>query len=162
MSLIVLDSEEIAQVVFTVATPKAVCSILRTHSQVEAARRHLFENVDEARRDIGEFVRERLVDLEPKTYFSHEPAFCALAVALETLPIPAAEDFLSELAALRIAEMPISSRVASQCLQRRRELLASNTLTVFEIASPLLSSGPTQMEPTRFQRNSSYELMKAA
>lgn len=162
MSLIALDSEEIAQVVFTVATPKALCSILRTHSHVEAARRQLFENADDARRGIEEFVRERLVDLKPKTYFPHEPAFCALAVALETLPMPAAEDFLSELAALRIAEMPISPRVAALCLKRRRELLASNTLAVFEVASPLLSSGPTQMQPTRFQENSSYEFKKAA
>jgi hypothetical protein len=162
MDLTVLDSEDISQVVLSIATPKAVCSILRTHSRVEAARRHLFENAGEARRDIEEFVRERLVDLKPKTYFPHEPAFCALAVALEALPMPAAEDFLSELAALRIAEMPISSRVAALCLKRRRELLATNTLAVFEVASPLLSSGPTQMEPTRFQQNSSYELMKAA
>jgi hypothetical protein len=162
MSLIALDSEKIAQVVFTVATPKALCSILRTHRDVEAARRQLFENADDARRGIEEFVRERLVDLKPKTYFPYEPAFCALAVALETLPMPAAEDFLSELAALRIAEMPISPRVAALCLKRRRELLASNTLAVFEVSSPLLSSGPTQMQPTRFQENSSYEFKKAA
>ena len=159
MPLIALDSEEIAQVVFTVATSKALCSILRTHRDVKAVRQYLWESTD-ARREIEEFIRERLVALRPKTYFPHEPAFCALAVA--TLRMPAAEDFLSELAALRIAEMPISSRVAALCLKRRRELLASNTRAVFEVASPLLSSGPTQMEPTKFQQNSSYELMKAA
>jgi hypothetical protein len=163
MSLIALDSEEIVQLVFTIATPKAVCSILRTHGDVAAVRWQLLVNANDARRDIEEFVRERLVDLKPKTYFRHEPAFCALAVALETLPMPAAEVFLSELAALRIAEMPISSRVAALCLQRRRELLASNTLAVFEVASPLLSSEPSQMQPTRFQENSSYyEFKKAA
>lgn len=161
MSLITLDSEEIAQVVFTVATPKALCAILRTHRDVKAVRQYLWESTD-ARREIEEFIRERLVALRPKTYFPHEPAFCALAVALESLPNPAAEDFLSELSALQIAEMPISSRMASQCLQRRRELLASNTLAVFEVASPLLSSGPSQMQPTRFQENSSYEFKKAA
>jgi hypothetical protein len=160
MSLIALDSEEIAQVVFTVASPKAVCSILRAHSHVKAARRHL-ENAYEARRDIEEFVRERLVDLKSKTYFPHEPALCALAVALETLPMPAAEDFLSELAALRIAEMPLSPRIAALCLKRRRELFASNTLAVFEVASPLLSSGPTQMQPIKPKWNSSYELKAA-
>jgi hypothetical protein len=144
MSLIVLDSAEIAQVVFTVATPKAVCSILRTHSHVEAARRHLFENADEARRDIEEFVRERLVDLKPKTYFPHEPAFCALAVALETLPMPAAEDFLSELAALRIAEMPLSSRVATLCLKRRWDLVTANTSAVFKVAPLPQPNAPSQ------------------
>lgn len=162
MDLTVLDSEDISQVVLSIATPKALCSILRTHSHVEAARRQLFENADEVRRDIEEFVQERLVDLKPKIYFPHEPAFCALAVALETLPMPAAEDFLSELAALRIAEMPISSRVAALCLKRRRELLASNTMAVFKVASPLLSTGPTQMQPTRFQENSSYKFREAA
>jgi len=78
-------------------------------------------------------VRERLIDLKPKTYFPHESAFCGLAVALETLPMPVAEDFLSELAALKIAEMPISSRVAALCLERRGELLISNTLSEFKV-----------------------------
>jgi hypothetical protein len=149
MALTALDSEDIAQLVFTIATPKAVCSILRTHSVVTAVRRQLFENADNARRDIEEFVRERLVDLKPKTYFPHEPAFCALAVALETLPMPAAEGFLSELAALKIAEMPISSRVAALGLQRRRELLTSNTQAVFKVARLPLPNGPALLRPHR-------------
>lgn len=157
MSLTALDSEEIVQVVFTVATPKALCAILRTHRDVKAVRQYLWESTD-ARREIEEFIRERLVALRPKTYFPHEPAFCALAVALESLPNPAAEDFLSELSALQIAEMPISSRVASQCLQRHHELFASNTLAVFEVASPIPPSKPSRLWPPRFQRNSSYEL----
>lgn len=149
MSLIALDSEEIAQVVFTVATPKAVCSILRTLIDIEAVRRQLFENADNAQRDIEGFVRERLVDLKPKTYFPHEPAFCALAVALETMPMPIAENFLSELAALKIAEMPISSRVAALCLQRRRERLISNTQGVFKVARLPLPNGPALLWPPK-------------
>jgi hypothetical protein len=132
MNLTLLDSEDIAQVVLTVATPNALCGILRTHKDVEAVRRYLFDNADDARQAIEEYVRERLIDLKPKIHFPHEPAICALAVALETLPMPAAGDFLYELAALKIAEMPISSRVAILCLERRRERLISNTISQFK------------------------------
>jgi hypothetical protein len=143
MSLIALDSEGIAEVVFTVATPKALCAILRTHRDVQAVRQYLWESPD-ARREIEEFIRERLLDLRPKTYFPHEPAFCALAVALESLPNPAAEDFLSELSNLQIAEMPISSRVASKCLQRRWELVTANTPAVFKVAPLPQPDAPSQ------------------
>jgi len=156
MSLSSLDSEEIAQAVFTIATPQAICSILRTHGHVEAARRYLFENADEARHDIEEFVRERLFDLKPRIYFPHEPAFCALAVALETLPMPAAEDFLSELAALRIAEMPISSRVAVLCLKRLRETLISKTLTEFKVKPVQIPDVASSMRLSRVPTESTY------
>jgi hypothetical protein len=156
MSLLALDSEEIAQVVFTVATPQAVCSILRTNSHVDAAWRHLYENAYEARCDIEEFVRERLLDLKSNTYFPHEPAFCALAVALETLPMPAAEDFLSELAALRIAEMPISPRVAALCLQRLRETLISKTLTEFKVKPVQIPDVASSMGLSRVPTESTY------
>jgi hypothetical protein len=156
MALTALDSEDIAQLVFTIATPKAACSILRTHRDVEKVRRQLFENADNAQRDIEEFVRERLIDLKPKTYFPHDPAFCALAVALETLPMPAAENFLSELAALRIAEMPISSRVAALCLQRRRELLISNRPAEFKVKPMPMPDVSSPMRLSRVQTESTY------
>jgi hypothetical protein len=110
----------------------------------------------DARREIEEFVRGRLVDLKPKIYFPHEPAFCALAVALETLSIPAAEDFLSELAALRIAEMPISSRVAALNLRHRREILISNTIKVFKVKSLPLPDGPSLMRQNKVPTKSTY------
>lgn len=156
MDLTVLDSEDVSQIVLSIATPKAICSILRTHSHVEAARRHLFENAYEAQRDIEEFVRERLSDLKSKTYFPHEPAFCALAVVLETLPMPAAEDFLSELAVLRIAEMPISPRVAALCLQRLRETLISKTLTEFKVKPVQISDVASSMRLSRVPTESTY------
>jgi hypothetical protein len=161
VSLIVLDSEEIAQVVLTVATPKALCAILRTHRDVKAARQYLYESAD-VRREIEEFIRDRLVALRPMTYFQHEPAFCALAVALESLPNPAAEDFLSELSALQIAEMPLSSRVASQCLQRRWELVTSNTPAVFKVAPLPQPTAPAQQRYLRVSADSSYDLKDAA
>lgn len=148
MTLTLLDSDDIAQVVLTVATPNALCGILRSHRDVEAVRRYLFDNANEARRAIEEYVRERLIDLKPKTYFPHESGFCALAVALETLPMPAAEDFLSELAALKIAEMPMSSRVAALCLERRRQLLISNTLSEFkDRPMPMADTSSNKRQP---------------
>ncbi|MFZ0051074.1 MAG: hypothetical protein WAK96_04820 [Desulfobaccales bacterium] len=156
MSLTALDSEDIAQVVLTVATPNAISGILRIHRDVEAVRQYLFDNAENSRRAIEEYVRERLIDLKQKTYFTHEPAFCALAVALETLPMPAAEDFLSELAALKIAEMPISSRVAALCLERRRELIIPYTLSVFKDKSMPIADAPLQNRPPRVRTKSTY------
>lgn len=149
MSLKELDSNEIAQIVFTVATPNAICAVLRARSDIAAIKRHLFDDAGEAQRDIEGFVRERLIDLKPKTYFPHEPAFCALAVVLETLPVPVAEKLLSELSSLEIAEMPISSRVAKLCLQKRRELLISNTLAEFRVGA---TSMPCESSPIRQDR----------
>lgn len=162
MAMRLLDSDDIAQVVLTVATPNALCIILRTHRDVKAVRQHLLNSMD-ARREIEEFVRERLFDLKPKLYFPHEPAFCALAVALETLPTPAAEDLLSELAALRIAEMPMSSRVAVLCLRHRRKLLISNTVKVFKVKSLPLPDGPPLMRQNKVLTKSTYSAnLKAA
>jgi hypothetical protein len=115
------------------------------------------------RREIEEFVRERLVDLKPKIYFPHEASFCALAVALETLPMPVAEEFLSELAALRIAEMPLSSRVATLCFRSRHELLISNTVKVFKVESLPLPDGPSLRQKFRVPTQSTYSSdLKAA
>ncbi len=144
MVLTKLDSEDIAHLVFSIATPNALCNILRTHKDVEVVRRYLFDNADDARQFIEEYVRERLIDLNPKTHFQHEPAFCALAVALETLPMPASENFLSELAALKIAEMPMSPRVAALCLERRQKLLISNTISQFNVRP--ISNGDVSLQ----------------
>lgn len=157
MTMNLLDSGDIAQVVLTVATPNALYGILRTHKDAEAVRRYLYDNADDARQAIEEYVRERLIDLKPKTHFSHEPAFCALAVALETLPMPAAENFLSELAALKIAEMPMSSRVAAICLKRRRELLISNTLSEFKDRSMSTAEVSSQVSLQRVPTESTYQ-----
>jgi hypothetical protein len=156
MVLHALDSEDIAQIVFTVATPKGLCAILRAHRDVKAVRQYLWESTD-MRREIEEFIRERLIALKPKIYFPHEPAFCALAVALESLPNPAAEDFLAELAALKIAEMPISPRVASQCLHRRWGLVTSNSMAVFRVAPLPQPVAPSQSQYPRTSTDSSND-----
>ena len=155
MVMTLLDSDDIAHVVLTVATPNAIYGILRNRKDVVVVRKYLLNSMD-AHREIEEFVRERLVDLKPKVYFPHEAAFCALAVALEPLSMPAAQSFLSQLAALRIAEMPISSRVAAICLLHRRDLIISNTMRVFKIGSLPLPDGPSLMRRKRVLTQSTY------
>ncbi len=146
MILNALDSEHIAQIVFTIATPKALRAILQTNEEIKAVRKQILNNPN-AQIEIEEFVRDRLIDLKPKRYFPHEPAFCALAVAIENLPVPMAEKFLNELAELKIAEMPMSSRVAVLCLQRRRELLIGETEKHFRVKPLALPKGPSLVEP---------------
>jgi hypothetical protein len=155
MTMTLLDADDIAQVVLTVATPNALCGVLRNNKDVLEVRKHLLDSID-ARREIEEFVRERLMDLKPKIYFPHEPAFCALAVALKKLSLPAAEDLLTELAALRIAEMPLSPRVAFLCLRHRQEILPSHTRRVFKVKSLPLPDGPSLMRQNRVKTGSTY------
>jgi hypothetical protein len=161
MVLKTLDSEEIALIVHTISTPVALYNILHSRKDITAVRQCLLDSTD-ARQAIEEFVRERLFDLKPKIYFLHEPAFCGLAVALESLPLPAAEEFLAELAALKIAEMPISPHVAALCLERRRKILTSDTLTVFKVAAPLpLPEAPSQVKYRNITNQESYILRAA-
>jgi hypothetical protein len=66
-----------------------------------------------------------------------------------------AEVFLSELAELKIAEMPISSRVAALCIERHRELFLSNTQRVFKIAPLPLTNAPSLIKPSKVPTGSS-------
>jgi hypothetical protein len=73
-----------------------------------------------------------------------------------------AEKFLSELSELKIAEMPISSRVAALCLQRRRELLIPKTQSKFQLKSLPLPKAPCEVKPHRITTESKMDEFKVA
>jgi hypothetical protein len=83
-------------------------------------------------------------------------------VVLEGLAIPAANEFLSELSSLRIAEMPISPRVATLSLVQHRKQFSSNTLRKFEFEPLPILSGPFERQYQEITFNTKYEILKLA
>ena len=68
---------------------------------------------------LREFVSSLLVTFHVGERFEHELTLAALAVLLENRPTKFAEEFLLDLAKLKLAEMPLCIRVARECLKQR-------------------------------------------
>jgi len=68
---------------------------------------------------IREFVSVLLAGFRVGQRFEHEMALAALAIVLERRATDFAEEFLLDLAKLRLAEMPLCIRVARECLKHR-------------------------------------------
>jgi len=70
--------------------------------------------------DIGAHVSRLFSDFRAGERFEHDLALAALAVVLESRGTRFAEDFLAKLSRFRLAEMPVSPRVAAECVARRK------------------------------------------
>jgi len=68
---------------------------------------------------VRAFVSSLMGDLKKDESFAHDGELSALAVVLEPLDLPLAEEFLQSLARLQLAEMGMSIRVARECLKHR-------------------------------------------
>jgi N-glycosylase/DNA lyase len=75
------------------------------------------ETVNEAA--IRRFVSSLLVSFRLGDRFQHEMALAALAVAFEEVRSSTANDYLEELARLRLVELTIASQLARQALSQR-------------------------------------------
>ncbi len=76
---------------------------------------------------VREFVGSLTGSLRRGERFPHDLALAALAVALENRTTPFAEEYLRDLAGLKVAEMSVSRRVARECLDRRNPLAKAAT-----------------------------------
>jgi len=74
---------------------------------------------------IRTFVALLFGDLKTGVHFRHDPTLAALAVALANQHAPFVEEFLRELADLRVSEIPLAPRVAQEVLQNRQTRLES-------------------------------------
>src|SRR5262249_32319417 len=72
---------------------------------------------------VRTFVAALLKDLQRGVHFQHDVTLAALAVVAEEWRSPFADEFLRELAALNLAEMPLGPRVAREALRQRSSLL---------------------------------------
>lgn len=78
---------------------------------------------------IREFVSSLLASFRVGARFEHELALATLAVVLERRPSDFAEEFLLDLAKLKLAEMPLCIRVARECLKHRPTVTRNKTGT---------------------------------
>lgn len=86
--------------------------------RAEIASSHLSE------RGVEDFVRGLMGEFRQGTRFPWESALAAIAVALASVPGDFADKFLADLAELRVAEMPLSPRVAKLAMAQRRASVA--------------------------------------
>jgi hypothetical protein len=82
--------------------------------------------------DLQAFVESLMETFRRGQKFPYEVTLSFLAVGLEGLMSPFAQQFLSDLARVRLSELPLSPRVARTCLQYR-SLIPANRQKVFEV-----------------------------
>jgi hypothetical protein len=100
------------------STPGALRRFLSRTREVRDIRESLRQGAI-TEETIREFVSSLLVGFHAGQRFEHELALGALAVVLERRPTNFAEEFLLDLATLKLTEMPLCIRVARECLQHR-------------------------------------------
>lgn len=155
-----LDSlclERLVEAAFPVSSAEGLRALLRDRPEVVAVRRALMAG-ELTTGEVAAFVRATLRRLSPGKKLTEEVAVAAVAVALESLPGKFAVEFLENLAALRVQELPLAPRVAALALARRKETIVESTERSEAIAeAPSESTGATEFEPTRFDARTTDE-----
>ncbi len=113
-----LTSDEFALSTASISTPEALRRLL-LRSQIVHDIRESLRQGSITEDSIREFVSSLMKGFHVGARFEHEMALAALAVALERRPTDFAEEFLLDLAKLKLAEMPLCIRVARECLKHR-------------------------------------------
>jgi hypothetical protein len=100
------------------STPVALRRLLLRSKEVREIRNALRQGAI-SEETIRQFVSSLLAGFRVGQRFEHEMALAALAVVLERRATDLAEEFLLDLAKLKLAEMPLCIRVARECLKHR-------------------------------------------
>ena len=101
-----------------IATPEALRHFLLRSKEVRQVRDALRQGAI-TEETIREFVSSLMKDFRVEKRFEHELSLAALAVVLERWATNFAEEFLLDLAKLKLAEMPLGIRVARECIKQR-------------------------------------------
>ena len=113
-----------------ISTPEALRRFLLRSEMVNDIRESLRRgSITED--SIREFVSSLMKGFHVGSRFEHEMALAALAVALERRPTDFAEEFLLDLAKLKLAEMPLCVRVARECLKNRMAMTQNSSKDFF-------------------------------
>jgi hypothetical protein len=124
-----LTSDSFVLSVGFLSTPGTLRRFLLRSREVREVREALRQGaIDED--VIRAFVSRLLTGFRVGVRFEHEMALAALAVVLERRTTDFAEEFLLDLAKLRLAEMPLCIRVARECL-KHRVTIAQNKAKIF-------------------------------
>ncbi len=122
--------------VSSISTAEGLRAFLGFRPEVIEFRRALDAQVlDDG--DLRGFVSELLGQFVRGTRFPDESVLAAVAVAIETLPAQFAEQFLEDLARVRIAELPLAPRVARLSLRERHNRVSLLTVRDMTITEPV-------------------------
>jgi hypothetical protein len=115
---------DFSAIVGSLPTPAAVRRYLARSPQIAELRQALTtgELTEEATK---EFVNTLMTDFQRGTSFSHEPALSAICVAFETRETNFADEYITDLARLELAELATAIRVARLSLEERRPFAKS-------------------------------------
>lgn len=131
-----------------ISTAEALRVFLRTRSELASVKRAI-DNSVLSPSDIIKYVSGLLRSFRPGERFADDITLAAIAVILENVPGGVADEYLKNLAGLRIQELPMAPRVARLALLRRKERLTGLTdrKRVISAPFPRQYAGPTQTEP---------------
>ena len=118
------QDEQFVRTASSISNAKALFEFLVGSSQVAALTKALFEG-DVKVTQIDEFVRKLLQDFRQGRIFVWDVSIASIAVAIRSYPGRFATDFLDELGALQIQEIPLAPRVASYARKARAESVAA-------------------------------------
>jgi hypothetical protein len=126
-SLECLIAEDFMQFGAVVSTAEALHEALRRRPEVAELRAAIAIQAIEPK-SVEEFTRSLVQQVELGRRSSFDVAFAALAVIYEAMPGPFAARYLNKLSALRIAELPLSPRVARISLSVRARKVPSTSV----------------------------------
>ncbi len=127
-----LNSESFVLSAACISTPEGLRHFLLRSPEVRDLRKALYQGTI-AEETIRKFVSSLMRDFRAGYHFEHEFALAGLAVVLERRPTDFAEEFLLDLAKLKLAEMPLCIRVARESV-RRRATMAQNRTKQFQLS----------------------------
>lgn len=114
-----IDAKELEQTCALVSTASGLRKALKRSESAKRLYRAFALGtipIDQVQPIVQEFTEQ----FQRGTHFQYEPELCLLAVVLEELDSDGAVNFLTDLADVSIAEMPMSPKVAAICLQNRK------------------------------------------
>ena len=128
-----LDSDDFIASLAFIGTPTAMRRALACGDEVLSVRKALLrgEITEELLRS---FVSELICNFQRGEHFAHELALAAIAVAIESRMTDFTEEFLLDLARLKLSELPLAIRVARECLAARVSLARNRRIAY--VAAP--------------------------
>jgi hypothetical protein len=129
-----LTSEEFISPIAYVGTPIALYRVLRRSPEILALEQALLTG-ELSPDNIKDFASSLANEIKKGESFKYDITLAALGVVLERNSSDFAEEYLSDLAKLNLLEIPMSIRVARECIKNRVHL-AKTTVLVRETVLP--------------------------
>lgn len=127
-----LCKDSIAKLSMVIATPRALREELRKQPEIINTVKAVHEGTV-TYDDISKFVRDLLKHFNTGERFRFDSSLCALAVIVNYTYGIWSDNFLNELAKLKVQEIQLSPRIAQLCLNERDNFLCRDTTSVSQL-----------------------------